>query len=78
MQKTMPNPDVYVDDEPLRSLASLGAVAVEIWTVDGGYVFDNFLITRSGAQAAQMRDELWKPRHHAEVGRRGGLGEEGG
>jgi hypothetical protein len=34
-----------VDEAPLKSIGKVGAVAVEIWTMSGGMVFDNFLIT---------------------------------
>jgi hypothetical protein len=41
----IPNPDYYVDETPLKSIGKVGAVALEIWTMSAGMVFDNFLIT---------------------------------
>ncbi|GFR44212.1 hypothetical protein Agub_g5399 [Astrephomene gubernaculifera] len=68
VQKRIPNPDFYTDPEPLRSgVAPIGGVALELWTVDSGYMFDNILLTRDPAVAEAARRGLWQPRHEAEV-----------
>lgn len=68
------------DPDPLSGVGPIGAVALELWSVDRGYVFDNILIARGGESAALAR-ALWKARHDDEVkgegeGRRcwGGVG----
>lgn len=69
MQRQVPNPDHYEDAAPLHNgVAPVGAVALELWTVDQGYMFDNVLITRDPGAAEEARERLWKPRHAAEVG----------
>lgn len=68
VQRQVPNPDFYEDDAPLQNgVAAVGAVALELWTVDQGYMFDNVLITRDPGAAEEARERLWKPRHAAEV-----------
>ncbi len=51
----------------------IGAVALELWTIDSGYLFDNILITRDPAVAELALKQLWQPRHDAEVGGRGAV-----
>ncbi|GIL85126.1 hypothetical protein Vretimale_9965 [Volvox reticuliferus] len=68
VQKTIPNPDFFEVEEPIRSgVGAIGAVALELWTIDSGYIFDNILITRDPAVAEIALQKLWKPRHDAEV-----------
>ncbi|GIL66542.1 hypothetical protein Vafri_20038 [Volvox africanus] len=68
VQKTIPNPDFFEVEEPIRSgVGAIGAVALELWTIDSGYIFDNILITRDPAVAEMALKKLWKPRYDAEV-----------
>ncbi|KAG2423069.1 hypothetical protein HXX76_015585 [Chlamydomonas incerta] len=67
-QRRIPNPDFYEDEAPIaNSVAPIGGVALELWTIDGGYMYDNLLITRDPQQAALALEQLWKPRHEQEV-----------
>lgn len=60
------NPDYFEDKEPLKNLDHIGAVAVEIWTMDQGYYFDNVLVTNDAEKAKEYRDKYWQPKHEVE------------
>ena len=62
------NPDYFLDEAPLTNLGSIGGVAIEIWTMDEGYLFSNVLIANDAAEAEQKRTSLWAPKKEAEVG----------
>lgn len=69
-QRLIPNPDFYEDEAPITSsVAPIGGVALELWTIDSGYMFDNLIITRDPQLAALALEQLWKPRHEQEVRR---------
>lgn len=74
VQKQIPNPKYYQDEAPLNNVAPIKALAFELWTIDSGYTFDNVLLSTDEAEAQQAREELWKPKHAAEVSARVGLG----
>lgn len=61
------NPDYFEDKQPLTNLGDIGAVAVEIWTMDEGYFFDNVLVTNKADKAAEYRTNYWQPKHEHEV-----------
>jgi hypothetical protein len=42
-------------------------VAIEIWTMDDGYFFDNVAVTNSPEEAAALRASTWAPRHEVEA-----------
>lgn len=60
------NPDYFEDKEPLKNLGPIGAVAVEIWTMDEGYYFDNVLVTNDVEKAKEYREKYWQPKHEIE------------
>ena len=60
------NPDYFEDKEPLKNLDPIGAVAVEIWTMDQGYYFDNVLVTNDAEKAKEYREKHWQPKHEVE------------
>ncbi len=62
------NPDYFLDESPLANIGKVGGVAIEIWTMDEGYLFDNVLIANDAAAATAKRDTLWAPKKEAEVG----------
>lgn len=64
--RDIPNPDYYEDSEPLSHIGSVGAVAVEIWTMDEGYFFDNVVVSNSVQEAAEIRSKTWGPKHEVE------------
>ena len=58
---------------PLRSARcalQVGAIAIEIWTMDDGYFFDNVVVTNDAAEAAAVRAATWEPKSAVEVRRR--------
>ena len=65
--RKIPNPDYFLDEAPLKAIGSVGGVAVEIWTMDEGYVFDNILVANDPAVATAKREQLWVPKKEAEV-----------
>ena len=65
--RKIPNPDYFEDKEPLKNLGDMGAVAVEIWTMDEGYFFDNVLVTNKAEKAEEYRTNYWNPKHEHEL-----------
>ena len=65
------NPNYFEDKEPLRNLGNIGAVAVEIWTMDQGYYFDNVLVANEASKAEEYRTKYWQPKHEVELVRHG-------
>ena len=65
--RKVPNPDFVDDKEPLSHIGKIGGVAIEIWTMDEGYYFDNLLVTNDVAEAEKVREELWKPKYEVEM-----------
>lgn len=65
--KKISNPDYFEDETPLNNLGDIGAVAVEIWTMDQGYFFDNVLVTNKAEKALEYRTNYWQPKHEHEV-----------
>ena len=61
------NPDYFEDKTPLNNLGDIGAVAVEIWTMDQGYFFDNVVVANEASKAAEYRTKYWQPKHELEV-----------
>lgn len=61
------NPDYFEDTEPLSNIGKIGGVAVEIWTMDNNYFFDNILVTDDIKLAEEYRDTYWKSKHENEV-----------
>ncbi len=62
------NPDYFLDEAPLTNIGKIGGVAVEIWTMDEGYLFDNILVANDASAAQAKREALWVPKNAAEVG----------
>lgn len=59
--RKIPNPNYFEDIHPYQ-LTPIGSVALEIWSMVDGIVFDNFLITSDQAVAKQYADKLWDPK----------------
>lgn len=45
----------------------VAAAAIEIWTMDDNYFFDNVVVSNSEAEAAEVREKSWKPKKEVEV-----------
>ena len=52
----------------------VGAAAIEIWTMDDGYFFDNIVVSNSAEEAAEVRAKTWAPKKEVEVSWRAGAG----
>lgn len=65
--RKVPNPAFYEDAHLNRlSGARMGALGVEVWTMSGGMLFDDFLITRDPAAAEAIAAKTWAPKHTAQ------------
>ncbi|MCO5549187.1 hypothetical protein L7F22_002653 [Adiantum nelumboides] len=60
----IPNPDYFHLEKP--NLEPISAVAIEIWTMQDGILFDNMLITNNVDLAAEYREKEWKIKYEAE------------
>lgn len=46
--------------------ARMGGMGVEVWTMQGGLLFDNFLVTQDEEQASAWAGETFFPKHRAQ------------
>ncbi|EFN53144.1 hypothetical protein CHLNCDRAFT_136908 [Chlorella variabilis] len=60
--REIPNPEHNKDPAPLTNIGKVGAAAIEIWTMDDGYFFDNVVVSNSEAEAAEVREKSWAPK----------------
>lgn len=51
------DPGFFSDLHPVRSLAPVQAIAVEVWTITAGIIFDNFVIATSITDALKYARE---------------------
>jgi Calreticulin family len=65
--RKIPNPAYYNDEEPLKHIGEVGAVAIEVWTMDSGYFFDDVLVASDPADAAAFAAETFEPKKKLEV-----------
>ena len=63
--RKIPNPKHYKDDAPLANVGSVGAVAMEIWTMSKGLVVDNVLVAADDVAAKELQDTQWRPKYDA-------------
>jgi len=61
----IPNPALYEDLAPMSNVAPIGAAAVEIWTMNSGIVFDNFLATYDAEVADDFAEKTWRVKFDA-------------
>ena len=64
--RKIPNPDYFDDGSPLKSVAPIGAVSVEVWTMDSGIIFDNVLVSTNEDHSEEVITKYWKPRAEEE------------
>ncbi|PRW59639.1 calnexin-like protein 1-like [Chlorella sorokiniana] len=64
--REIPNPDHVKDPAPLTNIGKVGAAAIEIWTMDDGYFFDNIVISNDVAEAEKVRAKTWEPKKKIE------------
>lgn len=53
------NPAFFTDDSPYL-LPAMSALAVEVWTTNGGLRMDNFVVGHDAAAALAYAEESWK------------------
>ena len=63
--REIPNPEYVAITKPHFEL--IGAIGIDLWTMDGGIMFDNILITHNESVARDVREKHWKPKFDAEV-----------
>lgn len=61
------NPKYYKDETPLANIGKIAAAAIEIWTMDDKYYFDNVVVANDPAVAEEFRATTWTPKHEVEV-----------
>ncbi|CAF0813592.1 unnamed protein product [Adineta ricciae] len=59
--RKIPNPDYFEENHPYK-LTPIGSVALELWSMVDGVVFDNFIITSDQSIAKQYDDQIWYPK----------------
>ncbi|CAF0846889.1 unnamed protein product [Rotaria sp. Silwood1] len=59
--RKIPNPDYFEETHPYK-LTPIGTLALELWSMVDGVVFDNFLITSDQSIAKQYGDQIWYPK----------------
>lgn len=64
--RQIPNKDYFFDGEPAKGLAPMAGIAVEVWTINGGIHFDNFLVAESQAAAFAFADTTFKQKSEME------------
>ncbi|KAG7382766.1 hypothetical protein PHYPSEUDO_004340 [Phytophthora pseudosyringae] len=64
--RNIPNPIYFEDDHPAR-LDPIGALAVEVWTMTEGIMFDNFWLGNDLKKAQEFAELTWAPKHAVEV-----------
>eukprot|EP01130_Rhizamoeba_saxonica_P001249 TRINITY_DN11132_c0_g1_i1.p1 TRINITY_DN11132_c0_g1~~TRINITY_DN11132_c0_g1_i1.p1 ORF type:complete len:487 (+),score=178.67 TRINITY_DN11132_c0_g1_i1:52-1512(+) len=63
--KQIDNPHYFVDEQPTR-FPEIGALLLELWTMDEGIIFDNFLITSDRSIADNYAKQTWQVIHEEE------------
>ena len=63
--KKIPNPNHFEDKTPLANVGSVGAVAMEIWTMSKGIVIDNVLVAPDDVAAKELQETQWRPKYEA-------------
>jgi len=63
--KQIANPE-YFDDQTPCILPKIDAAGIDIWTMQGGIIFDNFVIATDPQKAAAFVEETWRIRSNIE------------
>lgn len=63
------NPAYFKDDTPLANIGKINAAAIEIWTMDSNYYFDDIVVANDPQVAEDFRLKTWTPKHEHEVSR---------
>ncbi len=57
--KKIPNPDYFEDNDPFKSITSISAIGLELWSMNDNIYFDNFLITDDEHMANEFAKDTW-------------------
>jgi len=58
--KKIPNPDFFEDKDPLKNIGLVKAIALEVWSMNDGVVFDNILVAKTEEEAITYATSTWK------------------
>ncbi len=61
------NAGYLLEETPLANIGKVGGVAIEIWTMDNNYYFDDVVVANDPAVAEAFRLKTWTPKHEVEV-----------
>lgn len=56
------NPKHFKDDSPLKNIGKINAAAIEIWTMDNNYYFDDIVVANDPAVAKEFAEKTWTPK----------------
>lgn len=56
------NPEHFKDDTPLAHIGKINAAAIEIWTMDNNYYFDDIVVANDPAVAKKFAEKTWAPK----------------
>ncbi|EFC41864.1 predicted protein [Naegleria gruberi] len=65
--KQIPNPNYFEDKQPSNLSGKIGAVFIEIWTMQQNTFFDNFIIAHDEEVAADYAEKTWAKKHAIET-----------
>lgn len=66
MPRKISNPEYYEDPAPVASLFSANGIGFELFTMQGGILFDNIIITNDETQAQEFAEATWTPKYDLE------------
>ncbi|KAG2393185.1 hypothetical protein C9374_009762 [Naegleria lovaniensis] len=64
--RKIPNPNYFEDKQPSNLSQKIGAVFIEIWTMQQNTFFDNFLMTHNENVAQEYATKTWKKKFEIE------------
>jgi len=65
--RRIPNPDYFEDLTPVKSLAKIGGVGIELWTMTEDILFDNLYIGNSAEDAKKLAADTFEIKKPLEV-----------
>ncbi|KAF8807907.1 calnexin [Phlegmacium glaucopus] len=65
--RKIPNPAYFEDETPVKSLAKIGGVGIELWTMTEDILFDNLYIGHSAEDAKKFAAETFEIKKPLEV-----------
>jgi len=65
--RKIPNPDYFEDKTPVKSLAKIGGIGIELWTMTEDILFTNIYVGHSAEDAKQLAAETFEIKRPLEV-----------